>query len=163
LNPPQERLAKIGSVVIALLAIHFYPDYWIHILIAVPAALLVDYINRYSGKYTPLKWLQTYKGKFHRYRMEIKFHKAIKKENHEEYRKILIENALENVKSSDESKRKVGLAQLSQFGAEYAYEKLLDLLKNNEFDELHEKQVVETICTKIVKLLFYPYLCGGPL
>ena len=145
MNPPQERLAKIGSVVMALLAIHFYPDYWVEILIAVPAALLIDYINRYSGEYTSLKWLQTSKEKFHRYRLEIELHKAIKKENHKEFQKILIENALENVKSSDESKRKVGLEQLSQFGAENAYEKLLDLLKNNEFDKLHEKQVVETL------------------
>ena len=146
MNPPQERLAKIGSVVIALLAIHFYPDYWVEILIAVPAALLADYINHYSGKYAPLKWLQTPKETFHKHRLKRKLSKAIEKENHEEYQKILIENALENVKSSDESKRKVGLAQLSQFGAEYAYEKLLDLLKNNEFDELHEKQIVETLC-----------------
>lgn len=145
MNPSQER-SKIGSVVIALLAIHFYPDYWVEILIAVPTALLVDYIYRYSGKYAPLKGLQTSKEKFHRNMLERKLRKAIEKENREEYQKILIENALENVKSSDESKRKVGLAQLSQFGSEYAYEKLLNLLKNDEFDELHEKQVVETLC-----------------
>jgi hypothetical protein len=140
-----ESLGKIGSVIIALLAMHFYPDYWIHILVAVPAALLIDHINRYSGKYAPLKSLQRTKEKFRKYKMKMELHRILKQEQQEDYQKQLISYALEKVKSIDESERKVGFEQLSQFGAEDVYEKLLQLLKTNELDKSHEKQVVETL------------------
>lgn len=146
MNTPHKRLAKIGSVIIAILAMYFYTEYGIEILFAVTVALLVDYISSRSRIYKSLKGLQIAKEKFHRYMLKRDLKKAIEKERSDEYAKIIIENALEKVKSIDENDRKVGLAQLQQFGVEDTYKKLLDILKNNEFDEIHEKQIVETLC-----------------
>ena len=142
-----KSLAKICFVITAILGVHYVPDWWIHLLFAVFALFLVDFANSHSRTYTSLKWLQIAKEKFHEYRLKRDLNKAIKKEEHEKYRKKIIENALEKAKSVNESERKVGLEQLSQFGAEdnYVYDKLLELLKG-ELSKSHEKQIVETLC-----------------
>lgn len=150
MNKLYKNLIKIGSVIMAFLAMHFYPNYWTHILVAILAAFVVDFVDRHSEKYTCLKWLQIAKENAREYTMKRELNKIIEKEEHEKYKKILIENALEKAKSSDESKRRAGLEQLSQFGEEYAYEKLLEILKNDRLDKLHEKQMVETLY-KIIK------------
>ena len=138
-------LAKISFVIIALLSLHFLPEYWIHILVAVPAAFLVDFVNHNSRKYPSLKRIQIVKEKLHRHRLKRALQKAIEKEDREKYRKKLIENALEKVKSIDESERKTGLEQVSQFGAKDTYEKLLEILENTGLNRSHEEQIVETL------------------
>ena len=145
MNTSHKRLAIIGSAIIALLVIYFYPSYGIHLLAAVTAAILVEYANRRSRVYRSLKWLQITKEKFHRYAMRKKLDKILKEENREEYRKKLIENALEKAKSIDESERETGLKQLCLFGTEDTYEKLLGILKNTRLTKSHEMQIIETL------------------
>ena len=146
MNKLYGSLVKIGFVTTALLGVHFYPDYWIHIFAAVPAAFLVDFANCYSRKYESLKGLQKIKERYREYRLKKELEKIIKREEYEKYQKKLIENALENAKSGDENKRKRGLEQLSKFGEEDAYKKLLEILKNNGLNKPHENQIVETLC-----------------
>lgn len=80
-----------------------------------------------------------------RYRIEHNLIKSIEKEEYSKYQKMLIENALKKAKSSDEDERKTGLEQLSQFGTEDTYERLLEILKNTKLNKSHEKQIIKTL------------------
>lgn len=102
-------------------------------------------ITELSNRICKLKWVQVNKEKLRKYRIKRNLKEVIEKEEYDKYQKKLIENALEKSKSRDKNERKVGLEQLSQFGEEYAYVKLLEIIKYNELDKLHEKQIVETL------------------
>ncbi|MHC1624208.1 MAG: hypothetical protein ACXQTR_06440 [Candidatus Methanospirareceae archaeon] len=134
-------------IITVILVMHFYPDYWVEILAAFPAGILIHFFFQHSREYESLRWLQIAKEKFHRYKRKRGLIKAIKKQENKEYLEKIIQNALDQAKSIDESNRKVGLEQLSQFGAEddYVYEKLLEILKDG-LSKSHEKQIVETLC-----------------
>ena len=134
-------------IITVILVMHFYSDYWIELLAAVPAGILIHFLFQHSREYASLKWLQIAKEKFHKYWLKRGMSKAIEKEKDKEYFEKIMQNALEKAKSIDVSERKVGLEQLSQFGAEddCVCEKLLEILKDG-LDKSHEKQIVETLC-----------------
>lgn len=142
------NLYKLLTLIITvILFMHFYSDYWVELLAAVPAGILIHFLVQHSREYESLKWLQISKEKFHKYWLKRGMDKAIKKEMNEKIFEKMIQNALEKAKSIDESDRKVGLEQLSQLGAgdDCVYEKLLEILKDG-LDKSHEKQIVETLC-----------------
>lgn len=89
-------------------------------------------IAKILDKIRKLNWLQIVKKEFYNRRLK----KAIEKEEYNIYLKRLIDNALIKIKSSSEGERKLGFEQLSQFGEEYAYEKLLGILKNDGIERL---------------------------
>ena len=146
MNTLYERLAKIGSIIVViLLAMYFYPDYWIELLLAATTAFLFDYTISRSRMYRSLKPLQQFKEKILKWKMERELDKILKEESREKYRKKLIENALGKAKSIDKSEREMGLEQIVQFGTEDTYEKLSDILKNTKLTKSHEMQIIETL------------------
>ena len=133
------------GIFITTLVLHFYPEYWIHFLVAIPPAILVDFANLHSRTYDSLKRLQKFKESINKIKRGWALDKALKNENREKYRKNLLMNALEKATSIDRSEREMGLKQLSQFGTEDTYEKLLKILKTTKLKKSHEKQIVETL------------------
>ena len=136
---------ELFKIIVVIIAIHYIPDWWIHILFAVVALFLVEFANTYSRKYALLKWLQRTKEKIRKYKMRKELDKLYKDGERDKIQKEIIKNALEKAKSIDESERETGLKQLSQFGTEDTYEKLLEVLKNG-LDKSHEKQIVGALC-----------------
>ena len=131
---------------IAILLLRFSPDHLGDFLWAVFVVILIEFANRYSRVYGALRWFQKIKGIIFEWNLKRKIKKSIKNKQEETYLKVLIENALENAKSTDVIERKLGLEQLSQLemGDYYVYEKLLEILKSG-VDKQHEEQIIDTL------------------
>lgn len=146
MNNLLRNLLRIIVVFIAFLAIRYYPDLWIDIAFAVPAAFLVEFFYRNSEKYASLQWLNSAKEKYHEYMRKKRLKHAIDNEQYDEYEKKLLENAISKAFSTDKNLRKIGLEQLSQFGTKDSIDKLLEMLKNGK-DKSYEEDIIKTICT----------------
>jgi len=139
-------ITLVITTIAAILIIHFFPGYWVHLLIAVPAAILVEFFKSYLYKYPPLKWFLENKEKSRNKKLKKEMKDIFEKEEFENYRNKIEENALKKAKSNNRSKRYVGLKQISQFGTEHSYSELLKILRKNGLDKSYEKEVVKTIC-----------------
>ena len=150
MNRLYESLYRIGVVIVILSFLYFLPELRENILFALIFAFLMHYLLTPSmpflRKNPPLSWLQTIKGRIRKHKVNRMVKKAIERTEEEKYRKVLIENALENAKSTDVIERKLGLEQLSQLemGDYYVYEKLLEILKRG-VDKQHEEQIIDTL------------------
>lgn len=138
-------IIKISFVIIALIGMHFYPHYWIDIIIAVPAAFFVEYFLKKPSFFNSVTWI--YKpGRYIKYHInKWKMMRIIEAEQVEKYRKVLVDTAFEKALSKDKITRKIGLEQLSQFGAEETYKKLLDAIKNDQNKD-YDFEFIKTLC-----------------
>jgi len=137
-------------ILIIFVSMNFYPDRLYEIVFATILAVVTHLAFQHSGEYPLLNCLQIAKEKFYKCKIRIKLYICLVCDYLKGYQKALIDNAIVKAKSTDESERKAGLEQLSQYGAEddCVYENLLEILKNG-LDKTHEKRVVEALC-KIV-------------
>jgi len=92
---------------IAILLLRFSPDHLGDFLWAVFVVILIEFANRYSRVYGALRWFQKIKGIIFEWNLKRKIKKSIKNKQEETYLKVLIENALENAKSTDVIERKL--------------------------------------------------------
>jgi len=147
MNGMVKTSVKVILIIAAFFAVHLYPELWLHVAFAIPAAIIVEFINRNSGKYASLKGLQGLKMKFREYRIKTKIKHSLKNEKIIKYRENLIENALIKILSSNKIERKLGHKQLQQIGNKYAYNELLKIIKKEEFtDKSIETEIVNTLC-----------------
>lgn len=145
MNKFYKHVAKIGIIILIILALHFYPEYWIDLVLAVLAAFILDLVNKSSGKYEYLSWLHTVKKQIRQYRIKKNLEKEYIKGEHVKIQRNLLKIAIEKIKSNDENERCLGFDQLSQFGNDETYEEILNLLRNG-FDKSLEKQLIKTLC-----------------
>jgi len=145
MNKLMGSIIKINFVIIALIGMHFYPHYWIDIIIAVPAAFVVEFFLKNTSFLNSVKWIYELKKYLKEHIKKWKMMRIIKAEKEEKYRKELVDTAFEKALSKDKIKRKIGLEQLSQFGAEETYEKLLDAIKN-DLNKDYDFEFIKTLC-----------------
>ena len=145
MNKFYKNVAKVGIIILVILAIHFQPEYWIHFVLAVPAAFLIDLLNHYSGRYDYLSRFHTLKKNIRQYKIKKDLEKYYKNEEYVKIQKNLLKIALEKIKSDDEIERKLGFDQLTQFGDDNTYGEILNILRN-DFDKSIEKQLIKTLC-----------------
>lgn len=124
------RLYKVlFGIFIGILAIYLYPSHWIDIVLAVIAAIWLEFTFGDLITYASLKKLQLIKKEFRERWMKIGLYICIKRNKYTGVQKHLIKNALEKIQSSDENVRKMGFEELSQFKGGDSYKKLLNILK----------------------------------
>jgi len=138
-------IIKISFIIVALIVMHFYPHYWIDIIIAVPAAFFVEFMLRNPSILNSVNWIHRFKIYLNNNINNWKMMRIIKAEQEEKYRKELIDTAFEKALSNDKIQRKIGLEQLSQFGSDETYDKLLDAIKNG-LNKDYELEFLKTLC-----------------
>lgn len=95
--------------------------------------------------FNSVNWIYKVKRYLKSHVKKCKMMRIIKAEHEEKYRKELIDTAFEKALSNDKIQRKIGLEQLSQFGADETYEKLLDAIKNG-LNKDYEFELIKTLC-----------------
>ena len=136
---------------IIFVAMYFYPNHLPEIAFAVILAIVCHHAFPLLEESSSSNWLQRAKGKLCKYKAKITLYTYFLREYLEGYQRMLIDTAIGKAISSVEPDRDIGFKQLSQLGAvegDYAYEKLLKILKEGS-DKSQEKRIVETLC-KIV-------------